>query len=421
MSLLDYGDADNPYSGLGDGAGDLLARIRALPTDQLQRLFQAQPDGGMSLLNAITSRGDAAYRRLADLFTNPRESIAQMTAPGPEDRAYQRALEASQSVMPEVAAQGKAERKALVEPLARDAALAGLTVYHGSPHFFRKFDFTGNLGQGQGAASYGRGGYLADAPQVTEEYANMRKGQVIPDRGLSPDTALNVRAAFDATKGRDYDPKLAAEYAAEHVPVFRRAWMSRGMTEDDPLVQAAVQPWHDAHDAIVQGRYSIGSPNYYKVDLPDRNIRQMMQYDLPLSQQPAGVKKFVRDFTDMQPTDRSEPMGAAFQIARKAGDPEINMLEAGIPGIRYLDQLSRPAPVMRAELERYRNMLGDLRRYAQMGGAAGDSAMARMPEVQRKIDMLEALMPTGAPTYNTVLFDDSLANIIGHQTTPFGG
>jgi hypothetical protein len=47
----------------------------------------------------------------------------------------------------------------------------GITVWHGSPHKFSKFDHQSNLGQGDGFQAQGVGTYLAEAPEVGKTYA----------------------------------------------------------------------------------------------------------------------------------------------------------------------------------------------------------------------------------------------------------
>jgi hypothetical protein len=48
----------------------------------------------------------------------------------------------------------------------------GITAYHGSPHDFDKFDLS-KIGTGEGAQAYGHGLYFAENPKVAREYEGM--------------------------------------------------------------------------------------------------------------------------------------------------------------------------------------------------------------------------------------------------------
>ena len=50
-------------------------------------------------------------------------------------------------------------------------ALSALTVYHGSPHKFDKFDKR-KIGTGEGAQAYGHGMYFSENPNVADSYYN---------------------------------------------------------------------------------------------------------------------------------------------------------------------------------------------------------------------------------------------------------
>jgi hypothetical protein len=93
--------------------------------------------------------------------------------------------------------------------------------------------------------------------------------------------------------------------------------------------------------------------NLYTVDLPDAAAAKMLDWDKPLSQQPESVKKALENlppdvkshigigrYNDLLGgVDIYKPLGGLF-----GDDAAARMLkEAGIPGIRYLDQGSRGA------------------------------------------------------------------------------
>ena len=75
-----------------------------------------------------------------------------------------------------------ASREQILSAVKQAAVNAGplMTVYHGSPHKFDKFDAS-KIGTGEGAQAYGHGLYLAENPGVATDYA----------RALGPKTAMS--------------------------------------------------------------------------------------------------------------------------------------------------------------------------------------------------------------------------------------
>jgi len=177
----------------------------------------------------------------------------------------------------------------------------------------------------------------------------------------------------------------------------------------DEEAQAQTLNWALGHPQIDNATAQQLVPNLrtrqgtlYKVDVPDEAVAKMLRWDQPLSQQQQPVKDLANSM--MAPHVTTEPLGPglvdvkvgggtvgafapdrAAQVAENPADyvpmtwqdlyqllgmneskssASGKLLAQGIPGIRYLDQGSR--------------------------GAVGG-------------------------TYNTVLFDDSLAKILGRE------
>jgi hypothetical protein len=97
--------------------------------------------------------------------------------------------------------------------------------------------------------------------------------------------------------------------------------------------------------------------NLYKVDLPDEAIGKMLDWDKPLSQQPESVRKALKEALPKMPDVatgaqiydalKNHAMSAVDPAARKGlheyqVDAAFELRRLGIPGIRYLDQGSRP-------------------------------------------------------------------------------
>lgn len=197
-----------------------------------------------------------------------------------------------------------------VSPLG---GMVGATAYHGSPHLFDKFDLA-KIGTGEGAQVYGHGTYLAENPSVAQQY--MKGGQ-----------------EADAL----YKQLGALRMAKQPVP--------------EELYTAIQKAENDVPGAL------------YKTDIPDTHIDKMLDWDKPLSEQHPDVQNIIRPQLTQDVIDGvrargqgglakrlgNDPSGSAIYSAITGHDNPSSKLasqalyEAGIPGIKYMDALSREA------------------------------------------------------------------------------
>jgi hypothetical protein len=248
--------------------------------------------------------------------------------------------------------------------------LSPLTVFHGSPHKFSKFDAS-KIGTGEGAQAYGHGLYFAEAPEVAEGYARN-----LANRDLANQGRLNAHANAQRLANLAGDPKYAA---------------------DDVRFVLSNEPNHPQKRLLQDTLMFLESGDFakplqtkgslYKVDIPDEKIAQMLDWDKPLGQQSDVVKRAVlgREIVDpellykksdeylkkgdatsaefvkrqafalendLKRTGEGWYQTLASQQMPSTGDVRDNMQkgsaaaaqalrDAGIPGIRYLDQGSR--------------------------------------------------------------------------------
>jgi hypothetical protein len=274
------------------------------------------------------------------------------------------------------------------------------TVFHGTPHLFNKFD-SSKIGTGEGAQAYGHGLYLAESRDVAKDYRNVLaspRNQVSSGKGVyiepspmgdgtyrlsQPSEIGQMRGQTgDATQGiTDYQFKSVAS-AIKHakktglLPKGERPLLTEIADEGryNP-VTAASQMQDPKYNQLIASR-----PGYlYQVDLPDEQIAKMLDYDKPLSKQPKIVQDFLLKNPDVLdyiakaesqrvklnemspmrieklksasiPFDASRMTGkdAMTAIAQRSGlgkaaEAENMLRQAGIPGIRYLDEGSRGA------------------------------------------------------------------------------
>jgi hypothetical protein len=248
-----------------------------------------------------------------------------------------------------------------------------MDVWHGSPYGpFQKFD-PSKARTGEGNATFGEGAYLAQARGTGETYRDV----------LSAGKQIEVLSNSD---------KMSDKIAANTLQMYKTPSkaidaLESGLTPN--LTGEARQATNDAIDVLKGIDKSAGY--LYKVDLPDESIAKMLDYDKPLSKQAPEVqnalaelgisvdKKKMGEYEDAlldaltnpnatgqlpkQPLDltgeqilkelernasRYFPNAmegkelTAAMINPRAGVSEL-LAKKGVPGVRYLDQMSRDA------------------------------------------------------------------------------
>jgi hypothetical protein len=224
------------------------------------------------------------------------------------------------------------------------------TVFHGSPHLFQRFDAS-KIGTGEGNQTFGYGLYFAENPAVAEGYK----------------TALSEPELFVGGKKLQPEAGSPKDVASAWLQdVFDRGFF--GSKTADPFdqaiadIQKAPVPNKEAVIAAVKDLKAQGATmqpggNLYQVDLPDEQIARMLDFDKPLSEQPENVRQAVRGIVESEELykgrfaprflDPRTTGGDALGVLNEAlGGPDVAstyLRQAGIPGIRYLDQGSRGA------------------------------------------------------------------------------
>jgi hypothetical protein len=188
-------------------------------------------------------------------------------------------------------------------PIGRGLKAAkGIRAYHGSPHDFDRFDMS-KIGTGEGAQSYGHGFYLADDEAVARSYRDM-----LSKSGKGKMYEVNINAHPE--NFIDWDAPLSKQ------PRVVRD-MAKGMPRDAP-----------------------GSEVYSHVFGP------MLDRELGRVSKPFNAKEYKAQWDDLLAGKdvNIEPLSVGpEQLAPAQYRASKAMVEAGIPGIKYLDQGSRTA------------------------------------------------------------------------------
>lgn len=265
----------------------------------------------MPTLADIYSAINTAKRKGADFVQNPGTSLQQMLG-NANDRA--RAWnEADQAALDEVMATGKLTGPKMMgqaQALAGAYNPVGMTVFHGSPHVFTKFDLA-KMGTGEGNQAYGPGMYMAQNPEVAKTYA-VDATSNNAQRAFAPKTNVNQNAI------NYFEAMLKGEVPRD---------IKNNVQVSDDYIKSQISQLNNQ------------LPSLYKVDLPDTHIRRMLDWDEPLKNQPAPVRKLAKSL-GIDLNDAGADLLA--QIGK--GEEGKQILEkAGIRGIKYLDQASRNA------------------------------------------------------------------------------
>jgi hypothetical protein len=216
----------------------------------------------------------------------------------------------------------------------------GIKAYHGSPHDFDRFDIN-KIGTGEGAQAYGHGLYFAENPKVAENYR---------PEGTTKQVFANGRLerAWDTPRGKMYEVSINAK------PEQFLDWDAK-VRDMPPGVQA----------------------NLSKLGL--------------------NIQGSDQGLVGSQIVNRGIDAGGASAASRAMND-------AGIPGIRYLDQGSRRMSdaQIHQEIAASRADLDYLRKMGETD---------RIPEFEQRIATLQDKLKN-PQTSNYVLFRDDIIDIL---------
>lgn len=242
------------------------------------------------------------------------------------------------------------ERGGLPAQLLQDlsqGSISPMDVWHGSPHGpFTSFDRT-KIGSGEGAQAYGYGHYTAEARGTGEEYRRM----------LSTKVDVDGKPLYDANKivgstgNADLDDYLVANLG--DVKAARQNIIEdiKFVAEGNPEAAKDMQKTLDALDNLKVDKKESGY--LYKIDLPDEAIAKMLDYDKPIKDQPEALKAIrnqIQDADIEKSFDANVKAGISganamtnYVWGKTPAEKSEAMRQAGITGIRYLDQGSRGA------------------------------------------------------------------------------
>jgi hypothetical protein len=224
----------------------------------------------------------------------------------------------------------------------RKALRKELDVYHGTPYQFEPEEGaplgrfrSEKIGTGEGQQAFGYGLYLAENPDVANQYR-------INPQNFAPELKNVLPPSF---KGKAADWANEIQNGKTFSDIFAAANSQR---EKNILLQTKPEI-----EKLINRQKTGGFK--YKIDLPDAKIEQMLDWDKPLNQQPASVRAAINGLVEAEEIDigkygsrfrdGSYTAGEAIEIFNEVlGGPKMvssYLKQSGIPGIKYFDHNSR--------------------------------------------------------------------------------
>jgi hypothetical protein len=291
-----------------------------------------------------------------------------------------------------------------------DAATKGFRSFHSSPHDIDKFDIS-KIGTGQGAASYTPGLYFAEHPSVSGQ-----GGEYWQEFSRHPKFSKIERDAADFLALHNFDRQRAAQQTRAQLE--RNMDFSKSVRSPDEL-EALARQRADFEQVVglLESNRPVG-PRTYEVNINEDPSR-FINWDAPLGQQHPDVVNRVPMLTEAARAEANnralsathqrradelwgmvkDPMQAPASLAldrlRHNMGPQLPgmMRDAGIPGVRYLDQGSRQLQKDTLDAERF--------------ARSGPSQHGMDTWAERAAELKATPL-----TRNTVVYDDSLIDIL---------
>lgn len=280
------------------------------------------------------------------------------------------------------------------------AVIPGIKAYHGSPHDFDRFDLS-KIGTGEGAQAYGHGLYFAEKEGVAQVYREAlarHPAQAWLDRFNNIDDAIEAaKRGANTNFGRD-NPDLVKMLEAHKTgaplpkptgkmyEVNLRAKPEEFLDWDKPL---------SAQGAVVDKMRSAGY-NIPKTDGDTKFLEEMAAKHGPDSWYALQLNS-IR-------TMGQRPGG---EFAPRRTEDIAPLRDAGIPGIKYLDQGSRAAPSTDAWVAQ---------QLIQKHGSR-EAAAAEARRLKSSDEVIAEIMKP-SQTHNYVLFRDDIIDILRKYGIP---
>ena len=278
-----------------------------------------------------------------------------------------------------------------------------IRAFHSSPHDFDAFDLS-KIGTGEGAQVYGHGLYFAENPAVSGQggqYWNQFTKRFEGPEYLAADKLK--KSGFDrdvATASSQWEVRELEDQLKRGV---QPPGLQGGPFDEHTLRSITKNMLYDKQSELdlLRSDKPVG-PRTYEVNI-NADPAHFLDWDKPLAQMSPEVQQKLQDAWLAHPQGHSKQTGGQIYESSRLvrgdyRDPVAatqKLMEAGIPGIKYLDQGSRGPSQQIATLQT---------QLAKPGWLPETRA-----ELQSKLDELLKQPP---PSSNYVVFDPKIIDIM---------
>jgi hypothetical protein len=305
---------------------------------------------------------------------------------------------------------------------AAEAATTGIRAYHGSPHEFEQFSL-GKIGTGEGAQAYGHGLYFAENEDVAKAYRDtvgasghqVRYGDVEYPSGTIQNSILrDIQKNGKAWTIKDQEGTI--RFLENYAP-------------DQANLRKSYLDWLKNID---ESKVHVGKGRMYEVNIR-AHLEDFLDWDKPLSEQSPRVREALREHLEqltaqgqtvlpdiLQQVEAGTLPGSSVYHAFGRGTPEsatAALKSRGIPGIKYLDQMSRATSggELIDTFEKNGQWFAKIRKPNVSGGignAPADMFTTSMPLPSKEAATKWASEQISQGTRNFVVVDDALVSIL---------
>jgi hypothetical protein len=309
--------------------------------DRLESLSYAAGEGFADQLRGLQQLATHPVQSAKDIYSGVKYAVQNPR------QAAQAAIEGLKGAVqsPESATRFIAQNFSpaeLATGLGKLGTMREIVVHHGTPHRFEPTEANplgefnaSKIGTGEGAAVYGHGIYMAENPKT----ANAYKQKLSKDSFISPNGSVIHKSTLKSFGFDDSDVDIMFNAINRHNGNISAAANAMALGPNRPHVAKFLKD--------IGKQSTVNTGFLYKADLPDEMVDRMLDWDMPLLNQSQEVKDIVKSAVPagvyekllMQKTADSIEALATYK-GDKAKASEY-LKNANIPGIKYLDALSR--------------------------------------------------------------------------------
>ena len=291
----------------------------------------------------------------------------------------------------------------------------GIIAYHGSPHSFDQFDLS-KIGTGEGAQAYGHGLYFAENEGIAKSYRDQMRGQgvqlrstienALPDKSF---TQSDLGAIYSAAMNGNKDPISAAREVQGRLPHLRDgSFMGPPTPNQTKLADAITELRQQAQGSMYQVQIAANPDHFLDWDKPLSEqhpvVQDAIKTNATSSSDPSLLGPIRRHAQALEAGNYdSIPGDTAYKLVGGYANPaeaSQKLREAGIPGIKYLDNDSRGSI---SQIDAVKRSIAIADKWAKNDPEANKAADA----LRKELSDLQA-----SQSRNYVMFSDKNINIL---------